>query len=194
MRSFLYLLGKFLGFFIFNLFFLIEIKGKKNFPKRGGFIVASNHLSYLDPPLIGYACPRKLYYFAKTSLFKIKILSNLIKILGGIPIEREGSPLSLKKGLEILKKGEGLVIFPEGTRSKNGKIQSGKPGVGFLVSKSKAPVIPVKIEGSDGALPLNCKFIRIKKVKIIIGKPFHTQKANYQEIAEEIMDVIRNLK
>jgi 1-acyl-sn-glycerol-3-phosphate acyltransferase len=81
MRSFIYLLAKFIGFFVFNLFFLIEIKDRKNFPKKGAFIVASNHLSYLDPPTIGFVCPRKLNYFAKSSLFKIKIFSNLIKIL-----------------------------------------------------------------------------------------------------------------
>jgi len=194
MRSFIYLLAKFIGFFVFNLFFLIEIKGRKNFPKKGPFIVASNHLSYLDSPIIGYTCPRKLNYFAKSSLFKIKIFSNLIKILGAIPIEREGSPLSLRKGLEILKKGEGLVIFPEGTRSRNGEIKEGKPGIGFLVVKSKVPVIPVRLIGTDRALPPGRKFIRIAKVKVIIGKPLYIAKENYHEVSEIIMNTIRKLK
>ncbi|MCS7180143.1 MAG: 1-acyl-sn-glycerol-3-phosphate acyltransferase, partial [bacterium] len=112
MRSFLYLLAKFIGFFLYNLFFLIEVKGKENFPKKGGFIVASNHLSYIDPPTIGFVCPKKLYYLAKSPLFKIRVLSSLVKILGAIPVEREGKiSMSLKKGLEILKRGEGIVIF-----------------------------------------------------------------------------------
>lgn len=194
MRSFIYLLAKVIAFFVFHLFFLIEIKGKENMPKKGGFIIASNHLSYLDPPLIGFACPRKLYYFAKISLFKIKVFSNLIKILGAIPIEREGSPLSLRKGLDILKNGEGIVIFPEGTRSKNGQIKEAKHGIGFLVAKSKVPIIPVKLIGSDKALPPNKKFIRLKKIKIIIGKPLYIENKNYEEISEIVMDVIKGLR
>lgn len=194
MRSFIYLLAKVIAFFVFHLFFLIEIKGKENMPKKGGFIIASNHLSYLDPPLIGFACPRKLYYFAKISLFKIKVFSNLIKILGAIPIEREGSPLSLRKGLDILKNGEGIVIFPEGTRSKNGQIKEAKHGIGFLVAKSKVPIIPVKLIGSDKALPPNKKFIRLKKIKVIIGKPLYIENKNYEEISEIVMDVIKGMR
>ena len=194
MRSFIYLAAKFIGFFVFHLFFSIEIKGRKNFPKKSAFIIASNHLSYLDPPIIGFACPRKLNFFAKSSLFKIKIFSNLIKILGAIPIEREGSPLTLRKGLDILKKGEGLVIFPEGTRSKNGEIKEGKPGIGFLVAKSKVPVIPIRLIGTDKALPCGRKFIRIAKVKVIVGKPLYIEQENYYEISEIIMDTIKKLK
>ncbi|MCM8805077.1 MAG: 1-acyl-sn-glycerol-3-phosphate acyltransferase [Candidatus Omnitrophica bacterium] len=194
MRSFIYLFIKFIAFFVFHLFFLIEIKGRKNIPKKGGFIIASNHLSYLDPPLIGFACSRKLYYFAKSSLFKIKVLSNLIKILGAIPIERESSPLSLRKGLDILKKGEGLVIFPEGTRSKNGEIKEGKFGIGFLVVKSKVPVIPVKLIGTNKALPPDKKFIRLKKIKVIIGEPLYIENKNYKEISKIVMDMIKRLE
>ncbi len=195
MRNFLYLLAKFIGFFVYNLFFSIEIKGKENFPKRGSFIVASNHLSYLDPPTIGYVCPRKLYFFAKSSLFKIKVFSNLIKLLGAIPLERESEiSLSLRKGLEILKKGEGIVIFPEGTRSKDGLIKEGKPGIGFLTIKSNAPIIPVKLEGTNKALPFDGKFIRIKKIKVIIGKPIYFEKESYKKISEEVMKIIKNLK
>ncbi|MGC8976764.1 MAG: lysophospholipid acyltransferase family protein [Candidatus Ratteibacteria bacterium] len=194
MRSFIYLLARILAYFVFHIFFLIEIKGSQNFPKKGGFIVASNHLSYLDPPVIGFACPRKLYYFAKPSLFNIKIFSSLIKILGGIPIERIGSPLSLRKGLEILKKGEGLVIFPEGTRSKNGEIKEAKKGVGFLIAKSKLPVIPVRLIGTDKALPPDKKFIRLKKIKVIVGMPLYFEAENYYEISKSIMEIIKNLK
>jgi 1-acyl-sn-glycerol-3-phosphate acyltransferase len=195
MRNFLYLLAKFIGFFVYNLFFSIEIKGRENFPKRGGFIVASNHLSYLDPPTIGYVCPRKLYFFAKSSLFKIKVFSNLIKLLGAIPLERETEiSLSLRKGLEILKKGEGIVIFPEGTRSKDGLMKEGKPGIGFLAIKSNAPVIPVKLEGTDKALPPDGKFIKIKKIKVIIGKSIYFEKESYKKVSEEVMRKIKNLK
>ncbi|MCM8818422.1 MAG: 1-acyl-sn-glycerol-3-phosphate acyltransferase [Candidatus Omnitrophica bacterium] len=195
LERFLYLSAKFIGFFVYNLFFAIEVKGRENFPKRGGFIVASNHLSFLDPPTIGYVCPRMLHFFAKSSLFKIKGFSKLIKLLGAIPLERDTSmSLVLRKGLEILKKGEGIVIFPEGTRSINGIIKDGKPGIGFLAVKSKVPVIPVRIIGTDKALPVNKKFIRIAKVKVFIGKPMYFENGNYTEISKNIMDVIRKLK
>lgn len=195
MRSFVYLLAKFIGFFIYNLFFSIETKGKENFPKRNGFIVACNHVSFLDPITIGYVCPRKLYYFAKSSLFKIKVLSNLIKILGAIPVERETEmSLVLRKGLEILRKGEGILIFPEGTRSVDGLIKDGKPGIGFLAFKSKVPVIPVRLKGTDKILPVGRKFVRISKIKVIIGKPVYFKEGNYAEISQKIMEIIKGLQ
>jgi 1-acyl-sn-glycerol-3-phosphate acyltransferase len=195
MRSFLYLLAKFIGFFVYNVFFLIEVKGRENFPEKGGFIVASNHLSYLDPPTIGFVCPRKLYYFAKSSLFEIKILSFLVRSLGAIPIDREDPmPIVLKRVVDILRRGEGLVIFPEGTRSKDGLIKDGKPGVGFLAIKSKVPVIPLRLIGTDKALPINSKFIRLKKIKVIVGKPLYFKEESYEEIAKRVIEAIKELK
>jgi 1-acyl-sn-glycerol-3-phosphate acyltransferase len=195
MRSFLYLLAKFIGFFVYNVFFLIEVKGRENFPEKGGFIVASNHLSYLDPPTIGFVCPRKLYYFAKSSLFEIKILSFLVRSLGAIPIDREDPmPIVLKRAVDILRRGEGLVIFPEGTRSKDGLIKDGKPGVGFLAIKSKVPVIPLRLIGTDKALPINSKFIRLKKIKVIVGKPLYFKEESYEEIAKRVIEAIKELK
>lgn len=195
MSKFLYFLAKTIGFFVYKIFFSLEVKGRENFPEKGAFIVASNHLSYLDPPTIGFVCPRKLYYFAKESLFKIKVFSTLIKLLGAIPVGRDmAAPVSLKKGLEILKKGKCLVIFPEGTRSKDGKIKEGKPGVGFLAVKGKVPVVPVRLKGTDEALPINAKFIRIAKIKVIVGKPMFFEKENYQEIGKMVIEKIKELK
>ncbi|MFN4226823.1 MAG: lysophospholipid acyltransferase family protein [Candidatus Ratteibacteria bacterium] len=195
MRSFLYLFAKFIGFFVYNFFFLIKIKGKENFPKKGGFIIAANHLSYLDPPTIGYVCPRKIYYMAKSSLFDVKILSPLVSILGAIPIDRESKmPLSLRKIIEILKKGEGVVFFPEGTRSRDGLIKEPKPGIGFVALKSRVPVIPLRLKGTDKALPINSKFIKLKKIEVIIGKPLYFDKGSYEEISKRIIEEIRKLK
>ncbi|MCS7181444.1 MAG: 1-acyl-sn-glycerol-3-phosphate acyltransferase, partial [bacterium] len=82
---------------------------------------------------------------------------------------------------------------PEGTRSKDGLIKEGKPGIGFLVSKSKVPVIPVRLKGTDKALPLNSRFIRLKKIKVIIGKPLYFEKESYEEISKKVMEEIRKL-
>lgn len=195
MRTFLYFWAKFIGFFIYRFFFHIKVKGKENIPKKGGFIIAANHLSFIDPPTIGFICPRKLFYLAKSSLFKIKILSELIKLLGAIPVERETFvSVTLRKGIEILKNGYGLVIFPEGTRSINGLLKEGKPGVGFLAIKANVPVIPVRLIGTDKALPHKSKFIKFANIKVIIGKPLCFKNENYSKIGKIVMEEIKKLK
>jgi len=195
MGKIFYISAKLLGLFLFKLFFNWEVKGKKNIPRKGGFIIASNHLSYLDPPIIGVASPRKLHYLAKSSLFKIPVLNFLIKIYGAIPIEREREySISIRKGLEILKKGGGLVIFPEGTRNPKGEVKIPKKGVAFLAYKTGVPVIPVKLKGTEKALSGGGKFIKPAKIKVIFGPPVKVENNNYSNQANKIMNLINELK
>ncbi len=192
--DFLYSFFHLLGIFIFKILFYMEVEGRENIPEEGPFILASNHLSFLDPPLLGISSPRKLYFLARKTLFKNKIFSAFIKRLGAIPIEREGSPMALRKGLDVLKEGKGLVIFPEGTRSRDGKLKNGKPGVGFLAIKGKCPVVPVFISGTDKALPVGAKFIKPTKIKVKIGKPLLFHDEDYISSTEKIMDSIKGLR
>lgn len=195
MKSFFYIVAKLLGIILFKIFFNWEVKGKKYIPRKDGFIIASNHLSYLDPPVIGVASPRKLRYLAKSSLFKTPVLSFLIKIYGAIPIEREKEySISIRKGLEILKNGEGLVIFPEGTRNPKGEVKIPKKGVAFLAYKTGVPVIPVKIKGTEKALSVGGKFIKPAKVKVVFGPPVKVESNNYLNQANRIMNLIKELK
>jgi len=195
MKKIFYISAKLLGIFLFKILFNWEVKGRKNILKKGGFIIASNHLSYLDPLIIGVASPRKLHYLAKSSLFKIPILSFLIKIYGAIPIEREKEySISIRKGMEILKNGDGLVIFPEGTRNPKGEVKIPKKGVAFLAYKIGVPVIPVKIKGAEKALSVGGKFIKPAKVKVIFGPPVKVENNNYPNQANRIMDLIKELK
>jgi len=195
MEKIFYISAKLLGIFLFKVLFNWEVKGKENIPKKGGFIIASNHLSYLDPPVIGIASPRKLHYLAKSSLFKIPVLNFLIKIYGAIPIEREKEySISIRKGLEILKKGGGLVIFPEGTRNPKGEVKIPKKGVAFLAYKTGVPVIPVKIKGTEKALSVGGKFIKPAKIKVIFGPPIKAENNNYSNQANKIMNLIKELK
>lgn len=186
---------KLLGIVLFKILFCLEVKGKENIPKKGPFILASNHTSYLDPVILGVASPRPLYYLAKISLFKNPVFSSFIQILGAIPLERDSSsPYTLRDALKLIKNGHGVVIFPEGTRSEDGKIKDGKGGVGFLSIKSNAPVIPVKIKGTGKALPVKGKFIKPAKVKVIIGQPLYFEKENYSEIGKIVMEKVRSLE
>ena len=114
--------------------------------------------------------------------------------LGAIPLDREGSALSLKKGLAVLQRKKGLVIFPEGTRSPDGQIRPARPGIGFIAQKSGAPVIPVFISGSNQALPVGGRFIRPAKLRVKVGKPVVWKTPDYAEISRQIMEAIRKLR
>jgi len=195
MEKIFYMAAKLLGMCFFKILFYWEVKGIENIPKKGGFIIASNHLSYLDSPIIGVASPRKLHYLAKLSLFKIPVLSFLIRIYGAIPIEREKEySISIRKGLEILKKEEGLVIFPEGTRNPKGEVKIPKKGVAFLAYKTKVPVIPVKLKGTEKALAIGGKFVKPVKVKVIFGPPVKVESNDYSSQANRIMNLIKELE
>ncbi len=148
-----------------KLLFRIEIKGKEKIPQKGGFILASNHLSYLDPIILGVASPQRLYFLAKKELFTNKLFASLVKRLGAIPLKREKTEVStFKTAIKILKENKPLVIFPQGKRSY--QINELKKGVGFLFKKTEVPIIVAKIRGSEKVLPPGKKFIRLGKIKI----------------------------
>lgn len=164
------LYGTFRGIFrlIFKILFRLKVTGAENFPSSGPVIISSNHISWWDPPLIAVISPRKTAFMAKEELFKIPVFRVLIKRLGAFPVKRASADRrALKTALNILKKGEQVALFPEGTRSKTGKIQKPLPGVGFIARKSSAAVVPVAIKGPyklfrplevQVGRPLNIKF------------------------------------
>jgi 1-acyl-sn-glycerol-3-phosphate acyltransferase len=126
--------------------------GLQNIPKTGGLIVASNHVAAADPFIMGTAVPRELSFMAKKELFDIPVEGWLIKHLNAFPVDRFGFDLAvIKKSIEILESGQALVMFPEGTRSKDGKIREGKIGIGMLARKAGVPIVPVYIVNSKKA-------------------------------------------
>ncbi|NLI14873.1 MAG: 1-acyl-sn-glycerol-3-phosphate acyltransferase [candidate division Zixibacteria bacterium] len=126
--------------------------GHEKIPKQGGLIIASNHQAAADPFIMGTAVPRELAFMAKKELFEIPIEGWLIKRFNAFPVDRFGFDLGvIKKSIEILESGQALVMFPEGTRSKDGKIHEGKIGVGMLARKAGVPIMPVYIENSRKA-------------------------------------------
>lgn len=177
--------------------------GRENVPRRGSFIFVSNHQSYLDPILLGTSIRRGLYYMARENLFHRPLSDWIMRGVHAFPVKRgKGDLGAIRSCLNILKKGGPVVIFPEGTRSKDYNLKKGKPGVGFIVSKAAVPVVPVFIDGSFSALSRGIKTLKRFPVSVYIGEPVRfdavllrkTDKESYQKISDEIMSRIAELK
>lgn len=196
MGNLIYFYARFLGIFLFKFLFHLRVYGRENLKDVGSScIIAANHQSYLDPLVLGLSFPRKLKYFAKADIFNIPFLAFLIRHLGAIPIERDiMSSMTMRHGVKILKEKNWLVIFPEGTRSRTGKMASPKQGIGFLHYKSGAPILPVRMEGTGRALPVDSRFIRPLKIRVFIGKKIEMKVKDYNAIAQRVIDEIKGLK
>jgi 1-acyl-sn-glycerol-3-phosphate acyltransferase len=179
-----------------KILFRIKVYGRENIPKKGGVILASNHLSYLDPGIVGVgAWPRKVNFMARDSLFSVPILSGWMKAVGVIPVKRKSADLSaLKQALRFGRSGHCLGLFPEGERQLPGSLGDAQAGVGFLASRLGVPVIPVFIKGSDKCLPRGSKLLRLKKISVFYGKQIPIEGgSSYYDIAQGIMAHIRSL-
>lgn len=127
-----------------------EVRGREHVPKSGAVIVASNHISFWDPPLVGTAAIRELHFLAKEELFRPLLLGSLIRSFNAIPIRRGVADLSgLTKAMDVLRAGHALIMFPEGTRNRSGELRAARPGVGMLAVSTDARVVPACIVGSD---------------------------------------------
>lgn len=134
---------------IFKVLFRTSYYGVENIPKEGAIVIASNHISLLDPPVIGVGSPRRCNYMAKAELF-VPVLGTIYKALGAFPVKRGGADrMAIKHGIDILLNGECLNIFPEGTRSKDGKLGKAAAGALMMASKARATIVPCCIIGSD---------------------------------------------
>ena len=190
--------SKFLCRVLCLIFFRLKAKGLSNIPKQGGFILACNHASYLDPVLAGSACPRSLNYLARDTLFGNWIFRWWLKNVHVIPLRRDSADLgAMKEALNRLKDGQGLILFPEGTRSVTGELGRGQHGVGFLARKSCVPVIPTYVDGSFKALPKGAKLFKPVSVTVLFSRALVFDKntaISDQAIVDKIMDEIRHLK
>lgn len=179
---------------IFKLFFQLEVEGRENVPKKGGFILAGNHISYLDPIAVGVATPRGLSYLARDDLFLNPLFAWLLYSVRAFPVKRDSADISaLKESLQRVRNGGGLVIFPEGSR-KADRIFEPEPGIGFLASKLNTPVVPVFVKGTEIALPKGAKFLKPAKISVHFGKQILIERGMpYQDIARLVMEKIRRL-
>jgi len=184
---------------IFKLFNRLEVIGGENIPQNGGVIVASNHVSYLDPPVLGVALKRRPTYIAKEGLFRIPFIGRIVRACC-FPVKRDKpQPSLIKEAVNRLKKGEILVLFPEGSRSVDGNFLDAKRGVGMIAVISAVPVVPTLIEGTDKALPVGANLLRPAKIRVVFGSPLtvgikEKDKVSQERISREIMDRIKKLK
>jgi len=166
--------------------------GRENVPLHGPLIVACNHRSYLDPPVMGSFCPRQVHFMAKRELFAIPLLGSAIAAVGAYPVDREGTATAaIKRSVEVLRAGGCIGIFPEGTRNLGGDAPV-RMGVALLASLAKAPVVPACIVGGNRAK-------RLGRIKVAFGPPMSLppdRKATRDELAkftDEVMGAIAAL-
>ncbi len=159
---------------LFDMAFRGDVVGLENLPREGAFLIAANHASHLDPPLIGAQIPRQITFFARKTLWKPGLASWWLDAVGTIPVDRDGGQDvgALKRVLRALDSGKVLIVFPEGTRSPDGHLQAPKPGVGFITAKTQVPVVPARIFGSFDAFGKGDKFPHFgTPIRITFGRP-----------------------
>ena len=185
------------GYLLFKLYFRLRGVGVEHIPKEGPGIIAPNHVSYADPPLVAALVPRMLHFMMLHEHYYHPYFHWLFKRLPCIPI-RQGrvNAESLKESLQVLESGELLCVFPEGGRSKDNRLMSPMPGVALLALKTEAPVIPAGINGGFEAYGPHLSFPRPKRVTINFGPPLifkkeeNPSKERLREVSQEIMERI----
>ena len=172
--------------------------GRENIPSKGPFLLISNHQSYLDPVLC--ACPirRRVGFLARESLFTHWLFGGMIRSLGTIPLKLGEADLSaMRKVIDVLKQGRGVCLFPEGTRSADGKITPFKPGFGLLCRRGKAAVVPVVIDGAFESWPRHNKLFSPGSIAVCYGKAISAEQAKKMgdaKLAEVVTDTLRQMQ
>ena len=172
--------------------------GQENIIEDGPAIMAANHQSYLDPPLVGITCRAELYFLARKTLFENKLFGSILSRVNALPVDlSKGDLTAVRTVINLLKQGHRTVIFPEGTRSLTGEIQQARPGIGMIIAKTLAPVVPMRIFGSFQAWPKGGK-ITPYPVTVVVGRPIRFNQEDlgtknreaYQKISEQVLATI----
>lgn len=194
--GFIYHWLKLSAFVLSKIFFHLEIKDGKLIPRQGGFVLVSNHTSFLDPVILGAACPRVLNFAARDTLFRNRLFAALLRKVCAFPIKRWSADLSaVRESVRRLKAGAGLVVFPEGTRSLESEMQNITYGFVLLSYRAGAPIIPAWISGSKNAWGKGDKMIKLAKIKVIFGQPVYANSSrSYSEIAQYVYKQMQQLK
>ncbi len=193
-----YTLARLLG----KLLFRVRILHRERMLQTGPVILASNHQSYLDPPLAGTAVNRAIFFLARNTLLKVPVLGWLLPKLNVIPVDQDGGDRSALKALiRTLKAGHGILVFPEGARTEDGNLQPAQPGVGFIIAKTLAPVVPMRIFGAHAAWPRGGS-LHLRPITVVVGEPMYFSEADlepkdkqlYTRLSQRVMDRIAQLQ
>jgi 1-acyl-sn-glycerol-3-phosphate acyltransferase len=197
-----YWIGYHLSRLIGRLFFRLRIIHRERMIQAGPVILAMNHQSYLDPPFAGTTCDRAIYFLAKRTLIDVPVLGWLLPKLNVIPVNQEGIDRSALKALiRVLKSGNAALVFPEGARTLDGDLQPAQPGLGLVIAKTLAPVVPMRIFGAHEALPRGGGSLRFVPITIVVGEPIFFTAADlgsrgkdlYGRLSQRVMDAIAGL-
>ena len=185
-----------------RLFFRFRIVHRERMIQSGPAILAMNHQSYFDPPLAGNASDRAIYFLARRSLLEVPVLRWLLPKLNVIPVNQEANDRSALKALiQVVRAGNGALVFPEGGRTPDGNLQPGLPGIGLVIAKTLAPVVPLRIFGAHEAWPIGGK-IRRHPITVVVGEPIRFTAADleaggkeaYARISQRVMDAIAEIR
>lgn len=177
-----------------SVWFDFKVYGVHHMPEHGGVIVASNHQSNLDPVLLGVQNPRTLSYMAKASLFDKPAFAWMIRSLNAFPVRQgEGDVGAVKETIRRLQEGHAVVIFPEGSRSKDGELRKLLPGVALVVRRAEVPVVPAVIDGSFDAMPKGSKGIRQVAIRVQFGPPMFLSDLKGSQIVPALESTMKQM-
>lgn len=186
-----------------RLFFSMRVVHPGRMIEEGPLILAVNHSSYFDPPLAGICSRRGVYYLARSTLMKWPVFGPLFPAMNVIPVERDGNDMNaLREVIKKVREGNAVVLFPEGTRSKDGNLQPARAGIGLIISRTLAPVLPMRIFGAHEAFPKGSRGLRLTEITVVIGEPLHftpeevrpASRETYQRLSDRVMEAIAALK
>src|SRR2546421_266960 len=201
--NFYYSLGYHLSRLFARLFYGFRIIHRERVIQTGAVIRAVTHKIFLDPPLAGNACDRAIFFLAKKSLMNVPVLGWLLPKLNVIPVNLEGGDRSALKALiRILSAGECALVFPEGTRTPDDSLQPAQPGLGLVIAKTRAPVVPMRIFGAHNVWPIHGKLRFSGKITIVVGEPIYFSDVDlegegkdlYARLSQRVMDAIATLQ
>jgi len=168
----------------FTVLYRIRVYGLENYPVEDGMLICSNHQSFFDPLILGMVCPRPVNYLGRKSLFKFAPMGWFMAWNDTIPIDRDSTGIAgMKETIRRLKRGESVVMFPEGTRTPDGEIQSLMPGFTALSRRTKATLQPIGFDGAFQAYPRNRKLPRLGRIHVVMGKPIPFEE--YQSLDDQ---------
>jgi 1-acyl-sn-glycerol-3-phosphate acyltransferase len=201
--NFYYWFGYHLSRLAGRLLFRFRVIHPERMIQTGPVILAMNHQSYLDPPLAGSTCDRSIYFLARRTLLDVPLLGWLLPKLNVIPVNQEGVDRSaIKAVIRVLEDGNGVLVFPEGSRTLDGNLQPAEPGLGLVIAKTLAPVVPMRIFGAHEALPRGGGGLQFVPITILIGNPIFFTAADldqpgrnlYQRLSQRVMNAIAALR
>jgi 1-acyl-sn-glycerol-3-phosphate acyltransferase len=194
---------------LYKFYFRWHVYNAERVPLEGAVILASNHASFLDPPLVGSGVRRGINYLARENLFRFPVMGWVLRQWQVVPVDRDGGGAAgLRAILDRLLTGGAIILFPEGTRTRDGRLQPARSGIGLTVIKSTAPVVPVRVFGTFQAYGRSMRFPRPRPVSVKYGQPMRFEQLSaeakvcskprlkeiYQQVADDIMAAIARLE